>query len=134
MNKLRIILLTLIMIPFISFAASAQMHNDNMDTNMQNGDMQDNTMMHHPAEEMPIEKVGKDYEGAIIGTVLLVGDNIIRIKEDGTLKTYDIHADQDMIANVETGYRVAAMTDNGELKSITVLGMKKDAEPTVYKP
>jgi len=134
MNKAKIILITILIIPVFNFVASAQMQDNNMNDHMQDGQMQHDSMMNDQSEEMPINQVGKEYEGAIIGKVLLVGENIIRIEEDGSLRTYDINADQDMIENVETGYRVAAMTENGKLTSITVLGMHKDAEPTVYRP
>lgn len=87
-------------------------------------------MMNETANPEPVD-VGETFENAMIGKVLLIGDNIIRIHEDETSKIYDIRTSQDMVENVSTGERVAVRTENGELTFIKVLGLHKEAEPIV---
>lgn len=108
--------ISMVIIPFLSSYANAESHSYIVEET-----------------EIEIENVGETYEDAIVGKVLLIGDNIIRVNEDSSGRTYDLAVKQDMLEHVSTGHRVAVRTDNGEVTFIRVLGLHKEAEPTIVK-
>ncbi len=118
----RIALIMLLIVPFMNSYIYAEMHDD-----ME----QHHDPVMYEDEMIEMEIVGETYEDAMIGKVLLIGDNIIRIREDSSDKVYDLHAEQEILENVSTGHRVAVRTENGNVTFIEVLGLHKDAEPVV---
>lgn len=125
-NMLRMTLITLLIVPFMSSYLYAEMHEKMHDEMEHSGEP-----VMYEEEMIEMEIVGETYEDAMIGKVLLIGDNIIRIREDSSDKVYDLYADQDMLENVSTGHRVAVRTDNGKVTFIEVLGLHKEAEPVI---
>lgn len=112
--------ISMVIIPFLSSYANAESHSDIVE--------ETDSMFE---TEVEIEDVGETYEDAIVGKVLLVGDNTIRVYEDSSGRTYDLTVDQDMLENVSTGYRIAVRTEDGEVTFIQVLGLHKEAEPVI---
>lgn len=122
MKSSNLIIIALLVFSVTGINLHAQMDEPEMEENLE--------MMNETVSPEPVD-VGETFENAMIGKVLLIGDNIIRIQEDSTSKTFDIHTKQDMVENVSTGERVAVRTENGELTFIKVLGLHKEAEPIV---
>ena len=69
----------------------------------------------------------------IIGQVTMVGDRVLKIKEDGTQTEYELKATPGQMVNVISGYRVEAKTTDGNLSSLTVLGMPMKAAPEPFQ-
>ena len=69
----------------------------------------------------------------IIGQVTMVGDRMLKIKEDGTQREYELKATPGQLVNVISGYRVEAKTTDGNLSSLTVLGMPMKAAPEPFQ-
>ncbi|HWP91569.1 MAG TPA: hypothetical protein VNN20_05170 [Thermodesulfobacteriota bacterium] len=69
----------------------------------------------------------------IIGQVTMVGDRMLRIKEDGTQREYELRATPGQLVNVISGYRVEAKTTDGNLSSLTILGMPMKAAPEPFQ-
>ena len=66
----------------------------------------------------------------IAGEVTLVGDNLVRIK-DNSGQVYNLQAAQSQLKDVSTGYRVQASEKDGRLVGIEVIGVPVVAKPTV---
>jgi hypothetical protein len=69
----------------------------------------------------------------IIGQVTMVGDRMLKIKEDGTQRQYELRATPGQLVNVISGYRVEAKTTDGNLSSLTMLGMPMKAAPEPFQ-
>lgn len=69
----------------------------------------------------------------IIGEVTLVGDRVIKIKEDRTQMEYELQASPDKLASVMTGYRVEVNITDGKVSSLKILGMPMKAEPEPFQ-
>ena len=63
----------------------------------------------------------------IIGTVTLVGDRVIRVKDDSG-QTHSFSVPQSKLENVNTGYRVAIKERNNKLISPEVIGVPAEAK------
>ncbi len=74
-----------------------------------------------------------DYK-EITGDILIIGKDFIRIREDFTNKIHDIKASKTLLAKVQSGYRVFAIVEDGELTFIKPLGMHKESEPIIINP
>lgn len=68
----------------------------------------------------------------IIGTVTLVGNNMIQIKDDSG-QMYNISAPQSRLEDVNTGYRVAVKERNNKLVSLEVIGVPAQAKPAIIE-
>ncbi|MGH7900750.1 MAG: hypothetical protein ACRENZ_03335 [Thermodesulfobacteriota bacterium] len=68
----------------------------------------------------------------IIGTVTLVGDNVMQLLEDGTGIKHEFEISQAQEENLTTGYKVALNTENGKVASYTVLGIPENVAEIVY--
>ena len=66
----------------------------------------------------------------IIGEVTLVGDNVVRIK-DNMGQVYNLQVSQSKLKDVSTGYRVVAKEKGGKVISLEVIGVPVVAKPTV---
>lgn len=69
----------------------------------------------------------------IIGQVTMVGDRMLRIKEDGTQREYVLQASPNKLVNVISGYRVEAKVTDGNVSSLTIVGMPMKAEPQPFQ-
>ncbi len=68
----------------------------------------------------------------IIGTVTLVGDNMVKILDDNTGIELDYRISDSQEENLTTGYTVELQTVNGKVVSYTVLGIPENVEQIVY--
>lgn len=109
--------ITIIMALFLSVDAYSQ------------ADHMDEEMMDDVYEEP--EAIGETYEDMIVGKVLIIGKDMIRVREDSTGNIYDLNVNDEMIEDVSTGYRIAVKTTDGEVEYIRMLGLHKEAEPTI---
>ena len=75
---------------------------------------------------------GSAAQQEIIGTVTLVGDNVIHIKDDAG-QIYSFTAPQSKLENVNTGYRVAVKERNSRLVSLEVIGVPAVAKPAIIE-
>jgi hypothetical protein len=63
----------------------------------------------------------------IIGEVTLVGDNVLKVKEDDTQLEYTLTASPGKLEGVSTGYRVEVKAVGGKILSLTMLGTPTQA-------
>jgi hypothetical protein len=68
----------------------------------------------------------------MIGTVTLVGDNMMKILDDGTGLEFDYSISESQEDNLNTGYTVELETNNGKVISYMVLGIPENVEQIVY--
>jgi len=68
----------------------------------------------------------------IIGTVILVGDKVIQVRDDSG-QVYTISAPQSKLENVNTGYRIAVKERNNRLISMEVIGVPAEAKPAIIE-
>ncbi|MGI9535064.1 MAG: hypothetical protein ACR2NW_08925 [Thermodesulfobacteriota bacterium] len=68
----------------------------------------------------------------IVGTVTLVGNNVIQIKDDSG-QMYSFSAPQSKLENVNTGFRVAVKERNNNLVSMEVIGVPAEAQPAIIE-
>jgi hypothetical protein len=66
-------------------------------------------------------------EKDIIGEVTLVGENVLKVKEDDTQMEYTLTASSGKLEGVSTGYRVEVKAVGGKILSLTMLGMPTQA-------
>ncbi len=64
----------------------------------------------------------------IIGEVTLVGDRILKVKDDSTQMEYEFTAPPDKLSDIKTGYRVEVRAINGRVLSLIRLGMPIQSE------
>ena len=69
---------------------------------------------------------------SVIGTITLVGDNMMQLLEDGTGFKREFEISQAQEENLTTGYKVALDTNNGKVESYTVLGIPDNVSEIVY--
>lgn len=67
-------------------------------------------------------------ERDIIGEVTLVGENVLKVKEDDTQMEYTFTASPAKLEGVGTGYRVELKAVGGKVLSLTVLGMPMETK------
>ena len=68
----------------------------------------------------------------MIGTVTLVGDNMMKILDDSTGLEFDYSISDSQEDNLITGYTVELETNDGRVISYTVLGIPENVEQIVY--
>jgi len=64
----------------------------------------------------------------VIGEVTLVGDRILKVKDDSIQIKYEFTASPDKLSDIRTGYRVEVRAINGRILSLIRLGMPMQAE------
>ena len=70
--------------------------------------------------------------GSVIGTVTLVGDNVMRMSEAGTRIEYEVMINDAQEKALTTGFNISAELSNGRLVSFVEEGVPPDVEKIVY--
>ena len=69
----------------------------------------------------------------IIGQVTMVGQDILKIREDATQVEYELKASPNQLKNLVTGYRAEVKATDGRVSSLTILGMPMKAESQPFQ-
>ena len=68
----------------------------------------------------------------ITGTITLIGKGVIHIRTDAGM-LHSINCTQKQVENVSSGYRVVAVEKGNSLKSLEVIGVPVESEPTIIE-